>query len=947
MDWHESDQSEEEALANSRKRSSRACDQCRKTKSKCERPGGDNVPCKSCTAVGTACTFLGPSYKRGPPKGYIHAIEQRWHQVESLLGAILQCPDLRVQRIVAELRQDELAREIINRVDMGPYVSCTSVTPSESLLILNQGPSGRRSQPASATKEDFFASVLRSNASSSGRDPSRSRRQSRVSREIVSSSQGSCLLYQISIPTKEWQDNLSSRLASSSTAQASGYGCIVDALNNAGDLPTTQRGRLDGLAGGDIPNGDGPTQPDWNGMYTLEQAGDTDELSQAAAEGISQLSLDDHREVRYHGKTSGLHLLSRSLRTDDRNEGGVWRLPMARVWPPASYRLIPGEDSEAMLPPPHVQDQLLSFYFAYIHPVFPAIHKTRFLAEYNTRKQEKVPLNTSSSKLEPSQEVTPLLLLAIFSISSRFKNEVSYVQTNDGRQWETGCSYLESALAILTKNFHRSRPSTVQALLLLGYREFGIGSMEQGWIFIGMAIRMAFDLGMNCDSTSWRINGQDLFTREELQTRKQIWWSCYLADRYGSVYMGRPLMIKDDDYDTPMPECGLEEESRLWQPIPLSTIDVSYSPVPGRVLSCLCAASRLAIIVGEVVTNVYPVRMSPNMSRRAILADFETRLDRWYIGLPDNLCYDVASRRAIPPPHILFLHVRYWGAVLLLNRAFIPNWKGYGQCKSGVHVYSQISSTDPSTRNSTMELKAFDLAQGAASHISAIVTAYQDNFTLKGSSPFLPSYILSAAIMHILTLNLRPSNVQASLGLEQCMLGLKDMKSVWPSASRAWDLLNGVQLGAQGIHISHSQGSERHKRPAEDAFGLERSSDYLQREVFEVPQSEASVRGENGVQELGTRIMAHMLGLDIPGVEPSTSYYPGYEWWPRPSEEVSQQALSSMQPAGVQNPLGSLSIPPTSGGLRNSGDSVWLQGNMPANTEPGLNFSYDFGRFGT
>jgi len=35
------------------------------------------------------------------------------------------------------------------------------------------------------------------------------------------------------------------------------------------------------------------------------------------------------------------------------------------------------------------------------------------------------------------------------------------------------------------KVFHISRPSTVQSFLLLGYREFGIGSMEQGWIFIG------------------------------------------------------------------------------------------------------------------------------------------------------------------------------------------------------------------------------------------------------------------------------------------------------------------------------------------------------------------------------------------------------------------------------------------------------------------------------
>jgi hypothetical protein len=347
----------------------------------------------------------------------------------------------------------------------------------------------------------------------------------------------------------------------------------------------------------------------------------------------------------------------------------------------------------------------------------------------------------------------------MFAISSRFSDEVL---SCDDETHDSSYEYLQSALAILTKNFHRSRPSTVQALLLLGYREFGTGtshhslifavlhdipgSMEQGWIFIGMAIRMvrpvmhenhsttflagqAFDLGMNCDSTNWKINGRDLFTREELQTRRQIWWSCYLIDRYSSAYIGRPPMIRDDDHDTPMPECGFEEENRLWKPIPSRFINITYSPVPGRVLSCFCAAARLAILVGEILTRVYPVRMSPNVSKRTILADLESRLDRWYITLPDNLRYDVANRHAVPPPQILFLHIRYWGGVLLLNRAFIPNWKG-----------TKLSSKSP-----TIELKAFDLAQGAASHISTTVTAYKDKFTLKWSAPFIPGYILSAA----------------------------------------------------------------------------------------------------------------------------------------------------------------------------------------------------------
>lgn len=48
----------------------------------------------------------------------------------------------------------------------------------------------------------------------------------------------------------------------------------------------------------------------------------------------------------------------------------------------------------------------------------------------------------------------------------------------------------------------------------------------------------AFDLGLNCDSATWKMHGHDLFSPEETQTRRQIWWACILTDRYGSVYMG-------------------------------------------------------------------------------------------------------------------------------------------------------------------------------------------------------------------------------------------------------------------------------------------------------------------------------------------------------------------------------------------------------------------------
>jgi hypothetical protein len=75
------------------------------------------------------------------------------------------------------------------------------------------------------------------------------------------------------------------------------------------------------------------------------------------------------------------------------------------------------------------------------------------------------------------------------------------------------------------------------------------------------------------------------------------------------------------------------------------------------------------LIVGAIVTQIYPVKCPGRFSRAKRLADLESRLDQWYIDLPDVLRYDTASKRAVPAPHILFLHIKYWGTVLLLHRA--------------------------------------------------------------------------------------------------------------------------------------------------------------------------------------------------------------------------------------------------------------------------------------
>ena len=74
-------------------------------------------------------------------------------------------------------------------------------------------------------------------------------------------------------------------------------------------------------------------------------------------------------------------------------------------------------------------------------------------------------------------------------------------------------------------------------------------------------------------------------------------------------------------------------------------------------------------IVEAIITKIYPIRPTSSSLRQAILADLDSRLDQWYITLPEDLQYDASNKRRTPPPQIVFLHVRYWSAVLLLHRA--------------------------------------------------------------------------------------------------------------------------------------------------------------------------------------------------------------------------------------------------------------------------------------
>jgi len=65
-----------------RKRLTQACDACRKKKVKCS---GEKPSCNNCRRLGTTCTYLPSTRKRGPRVGLVESLEKRLQQMEKLL----------------------------------------------------------------------------------------------------------------------------------------------------------------------------------------------------------------------------------------------------------------------------------------------------------------------------------------------------------------------------------------------------------------------------------------------------------------------------------------------------------------------------------------------------------------------------------------------------------------------------------------------------------------------------------------------------------------------------------------------------------------------------------------------------------------------------------------------------------------------------------------------
>jgi hypothetical protein len=225
---------------------------------------------------------------------------------------------------------------------------------------------------------------------------------------------------------------------------------------------------------------------------------------------------------------------------------------------------------------------LVDTFFHHLGCNYLFLHKDRFLRMLLEKRLE------------------PILVDAVCALAARFSDHLIFTNEQDGKRKrsEYGHVFAQRAKAAIVDTFACPSVAAVQATLLMAYEAFGANQDSALWMYLGIAIRMALDLGLQkmegvkyqgerdpWYTRNWSRKGTDgtdepenkqndeetLSPEEQLeveQERIDTFWAVFVLDRVISSGTGRPVTFRDDDFELSLPAPSIDPVSNAPAPFP-------------------------------------------------------------------------------------------------------------------------------------------------------------------------------------------------------------------------------------------------------------------------------------------------------------------------------------------------------------------------------------------
>lgn len=357
---------------------------------------------------------------------------------------------------------------------------------------------------------------------------------------------------------------------------------------------------------------------------------------------------------------------------------------------------------------------------------------------------------------------------------------------------------------------------SIQALLILADLEFGAGRDSTGWMYSGMANRLAIDIGLH---VSVPMDSEVLRAEEPL--RRRVMTACVLFDRYWALLLGRSPSIRHRDIGI---ELGLKPKgTAMSTALPTTPFDMVTSQSPE--ISLHQHLFELMSIAAKVLElqNQHDYADSLVSNNKAgeeayqRLFALDRKLQAWYRRLPDFLSWKPANIQAAPVGFFM-LHQQFHTCMILLHRP----WAMYGNedgSNPNMPYGGQSTGSLPGISHHHRVAIARRMCTQHAIRVARIFWHHRLRFDGRRLPIFAIQQAGTSAIALMAALANRTTELDQQSNLRYLQVlsaAIYDMCYIYQPAARIYRLLksmlidirNEVVTGVSGVHAQSKTQSE-------------------------------------------------------------------------------------------------------------------------------------------
>ncbi|KAF2799540.1 hypothetical protein K505DRAFT_196071, partial [Melanomma pulvis-pyrius CBS 109.77] len=470
------------------------------------------------------------------------------------------------------------------------------------------------------------------------------------------------------------------------------------------------------------------------------------------AGNLGSLQIAEDGQLRFYGATSNLHLLV----TGARKSNNSITFPNPDEIQRTLHAAGVGHYVE-----PELEEHLIKLYFCWEDPSIHLVQEDIFHRERRKCKESR----TGTSKFYSEVLVNAMCAVGA-SLTSRQCVELP----------EPLVEFFSSrARALLDVELDSPTLSTVQSLGILSGVE-SIRTLDaRGWLYSGMAVRLATDLGLQLDTQAYVDAG--ILDVEEAMLRRVVFWGAFIHERMWSLYLGRPVSLHEQAITAPPYVCATYEQ-KYWQPYVDEFEDFAFPRLSDPIEELHKHNATLCAKMTRVRETLYSDSVVSSLGAQQLhdfASNMRSELLEWHSSLPPSLLVDLSSVSSFYVPHVLQLHMQYHCVMILVNRPFFP---------ASIATLPDVAFSDP--------MVGRPACTGSAKSIAKLLQIYRRLYSFRRINIQAVHLVFTASLIHVLNAceatepTLKNS---AWKDLEVCCQALMEMGKGYKNASRALEVV--------------------------------------------------------------------------------------------------------------------------------------------------------------